>query len=64
MGKLAGILFEEFFMDFVENGLILLRGIFLGFFLDWRGPEISDEKSGRKFAHAIAPRLLGADGQV
>ena len=24
MGKLAGILFVEFFMDFVENGLILL----------------------------------------
>ena len=31
MGKLAGILFVEFFMDFVENGLILL-GNFLGFF--------------------------------
>ena len=64
MGKLAGILFLKFFMDFVENGLILLRGIFWDFFLDKRGPEILGEKSGRKFAHAIAPRLLGADGQV
>ena len=63
MEKLAGILFLKFFMDFVENGLILLRGFF-GIFLDKRGPEILDEKSGRKFAHAIAPRLLGADGQV
>ena len=33
MGKLVGILFGEFFMDFVENGLILLRGFF-GDFLD------------------------------
>ena len=63
MGKLAGILFLKFFMDFVENGLILLRDFFWDF-LDKRGPEILDEKSGRKFAHAIAPRLLGADGQV
>ena len=31
MGKLAGILFEEFFMDFAENGLILL-GDFFGIF--------------------------------
>ena len=31
MGKLVGILFGEFFMDFVENGLILL-GEFLGIF--------------------------------
>lgn len=28
MGKLVGILFEKFFMDFVENGLILLRDFF------------------------------------
>lgn len=28
MGRLVGILFGEFFMDFVENGLILLGGIF------------------------------------
>ena len=28
MGKLAGILFLKFFMDFVENGLILLRDFF------------------------------------
>ena len=34
-------------------------------FFDWMGgPEVSDEKSGRKFMRAIAPRLLGADGQV
>ena len=63
-GKIGGDFILKFFMDFVENGLILLRGFFLGFFLDKRGPEILDEKSGRKFAHAIAPRLLGADGQV
>lgn len=63
MGKLVGILFGEFFMDFVESGLILL-GEFLGIFWIRGGPEISDEKSGRKFAHAIAPRLLGTDGQV
>ena len=31
MGKLAGILFVEFFMDFVENELILL-GEFFDFF--------------------------------
>ena len=45
MGKLAGILFLKFFMDFVENGLILLVGIFLGI---RGGPEISDKKFGRK----------------
>ena len=32
MGKLAGILFLIFFMDFVENESILLRGIFWDFF--------------------------------
>ena len=37
---------------------------FFGIFLVGGGPEISDEKSGRKFMRAIAPRLLGADGQV
>ena len=31
--KLVGILFLKFFMDFVENGLILLRDFF-GIFLD------------------------------
>ena len=59
MGKLAGILFLKFFMDWID----IVEGNFWDF-LDQRGPEISDEKSGRKFAHAIAPRLLGADGQV
>ena len=34
MGKLVGILFGEFFMDFVENGLILLGEFFGDFFLD------------------------------
>ena len=33
MGKLVGILFLKFFMDFEENGLILL-GNFFGIFLD------------------------------
>lgn len=59
-GKIGGDFILKFFMDFVENGLILL-GNFFGI---RGGPEISDEKSGRKFAHAIAPRLLGTDGQV
>ena len=47
MGKLAGILFLKFFMDFVENGLILLRRIFWDFF-GLEGPEILDEKYIRK----------------
>ena len=31
-GKIGGDFILKFFMDFVENGLILLRGIFWDFF--------------------------------
>ena len=59
-GKIGGDFIFEILYGFCGEWIDIVEGIFL----DKRGPEILDEKSGRKFAHAIAPRLLGADGQV
>ena len=63
MGKNWRGFYFEILYGFCGEWIDIVEGIFFGIFLDKRGPEILDEKSGRKFAHAIAPRLLGADGQ-
>ena len=59
-GKIGGDFIWGILYGFCGEWIDIVEGIF------WirGGPEISDEKSGRKFAHAIAPRLLGTDGQV
>ena len=62
-GKIGGDFIFEILYGFCGEWIDIVEGIF-GIFLDKRGPEILGEKFGRKFAHAIAPRLLGADGQV